>query len=260
MKDLISQSHLAVLASLNRNLDIRPLCVVAGLDRGCLTEVYQNSFNHFETNIDDQYEIHHSMEIPKGNHSLDYYGGAGSSSINNALWENFKNGNSLFGVEHHIKKLDSIMREESIHHSPFNLYTGLPKSPVSLAGSEWDQSRAHKLLYFPAYTSTSTDVTTATLFTKRDDESDHHESDHHGVIEKGARHVLQLHYPNGKIHSAASVMNHVGNNTEMEVLLGRGHEYVLNPRPTKVTNSEFHDPIYVWHATYGPRKPNPQKI
>ena len=186
MKDLISQSHLAVLASLNRNLDIRPLYVMPGFNRA-LTEVYHGPFEPFNYDDEEQQKIHDTLKIPKGNYSIDHYSGSGSVEINHALWEHFKNGENIPNhIQMHINALDRIMKPESIHSGPFSLYTGLPKSPISLAGSEWSKDREHKLMYFPSFVSTSTDAERASLFTDNDEETQHHESDHHGIIKQGS--------------------------------------------------------------------------
>lgn len=242
----------AMYVGMRRDLDIRPLAVVCGLNWGKeLHEVYSLPHSDFYMPDDEQDMVHSSLKIPKGNSSLDHFGGAGSTEINNALWENYKHSTSIPNhIASHIAAIHSILHAHVDLKSPIKLYTGLPKSPAAIAGMEWNSTRPKKILHLPAFTSTTTDLDIAHRFTDPDEETQHHESDHHGIILPNSRHILQLNF-NHQIKNAASIYEHVGNKHEKEILLGPRHEFELNPRPTHLVDPYSEHPTYLWVAHKG---------
>lgn len=239
--------------SWRRDLDIRPLVIIAGLSRHSIEEVYSGSVSDFQTDDSNAEHIHQLLEIPKPKssrvaHSLNHYGATGSETINHYMWENYLHGSPIpSDVHEHIRNIKSVLIPEKVidHLDHFKLYTGVQISPVATAGLEWNSTRPIKLLHLPAFTSTTTNFDVATRFTSRDRIAQHHESDHHGVILPGARHILELNFY-GSIPDAASMIKHVGAKHEEEVLLGPNHTFELHPRPTFL--SGYHDPLYVWKA------------
>lgn len=257
MKDVfdIPASLMDAIATVNpawrRDLDIRPLVLIAGLNRSKLIEVHQGHSIDFELRSDDAQRVHELLAI-KGQlnhrviHSLSHYSGSGYDKINQALWHSYLHGSEVpSDVRSHSDNILSVMHKE-VHVGGLKLYTGVKESPATSAGLEWNSTRPIKLLHLPAFTSTSTSFDIAESFSSPDVTSEHHESDHHGTIEAGASHILELHYPN-KIHRAASIVDYSGAKHEEEVLLGPNHTFELHPRPTRI---EHRGPVYVWKATY----------
>jgi hypothetical protein len=244
-----------------RERDIRPLFLFAGLNKRCdLTEVHNLHYDQLIKSANSQHDgdaIHAALEISKINKHVDHYLGSGSKSINNALWEHHIHGTDIpMHIISHVRGIESVLHT-NIQANGVRLYSGLRQSPVTSAGIEWNSTRPKKLIHLPAFTSTSTDFDTATLFTDEDHDTIHHESDHHGIIESGARHIIQLNFGN-KISSIASLKKH-SSSSENEVILGRGHEFFLNPRPTKIEDDGFHSPVYLWNTEPGVRV-KPSKI
>jgi len=236
--------------SWRRDLDIRPLVMIAGLSKHrVVNEVYEGKPSDFAMHEDEAQKIHDALTIPKPKnsrvaYSLSHYSGSGYDHINSSLWHNYLHGLEVpSDVKSHVDNIKSVLLPET-KVDDLKLYTGVKVSPAATAGVEWNSTRPVKILHLPAFTSTSTNFDVATQFTEPDEESVHHESDHHDVIESGATHILQLHFPH-TIHHAASMIDH-GVGHEEEVLLGPNHSFELHPRPTKVDGPL--GPVYVWKA------------
>lgn len=214
-----------------------------------LMEVY---LAHFSSNDTENDWIHDFLKIPHSNPSLHHYlGETGSTEINSALRENWLHETEIpHHIKEHIKAIDPIFHEEKELPRTLKLYSGLAKSPVTNAGFEWNSTRKNKIIRLPGFTSTSTSPSKSIEFANLDNTTKHHESDHHGVIKSNARHALELEFTH-RIHDAASVLDHSRNPSEKEVLLGRGHEFILHARPTLIKQSGFSDPIYMWKSTTG---------
>lgn len=246
----IDHDPIIVQTSWRRDLDIRPLVMIAGLKKlSTLTEVYSGKESQFHIDDSTAGKIHSLLELSdQPQHvmkSLIHYSQNGSKDINNHLWEKYKNDVSIPDhILQHISNISSALKS----HTPVNgltLYTGVHESPATTAGFEWNSTRPIKLLHLPAFTSSSTNFNTAVRFTAVDKTSIHHESDHHGIILPRARHVIQLNFEE-KIPSAASMIKHSTDPQEEEVLLGPNHSFELHPRPTLI--KEYEDPVYVWKA------------
>jgi hypothetical protein len=247
-----SDRPVGLVAGLRRDLNTNPLVLYAGnfgKAISSLTEVYQGDLPTSE-----DHWIHNILKIPSTNPSLNHYlGETGSREINEHLRDNWLHETPIpDNIKYHIEKIDSIFHDVKEINKPLKLYTGLSESPVTTAGFEWNSTRSKKLIHLPAFTSSSTSPTKSVEFATVDNHSIHHESDHHGVITPGSRHLIQMEFDH-RIHGAASVLDHARNSHEKEVLLGRGHEFILHPRPTLVHG--YNHPVYVWRATEGIRTP-----
>lgn len=253
------EASVALLATFRKDLDTRPLYLFPGLAKTSsnLNEVFSSSVSEFSLPEEQQQSIHSLLRPSNINHSLLHYSREGSVSINHDIWEHHKTQTPIpEESREHIVGVDSTLHHTTELSRPMTLYTGLPESPATTAGFAWNSTREKKLIHFPAYTSTTTDFDKSIYFTNKDKTSVHHESDHHGIILPGARHVLQLNFSD-RIHHATSLYGNSALNMdhEREILLGRGHEFILHPRPTKLTDGGYADPIYVWKATPGIKKP-----
>jgi hypothetical protein len=237
-----------------RDRDVTPMFLFAGLNKSLgLTEVYHSEYRNILDSANTQEEqdrIHAALEIPSINQHVKHYLTSGSVEINNALWEHHRNGTKV--PEHilrHVNGIESILHKHIINIPGVKLYTGIPHSPVNMVGVNWTPHREKKLIRLPAFTSSTTDFDTAVRFTNEDGKTIHHESEHHGVVKPNARHILELNFGAG-IVSAASVKKHAPSD-EHEILLGRGHEFFLHPRPIQIENSGYTSPIYLWKTTPG---------
>lgn len=234
-----------------RDLDIRPLVLIAGLSKNrSLDEVYQGNRRQFISDDVESQKLHDllTIDIPKSSsaaHSIKHYSGSGYDQINKHLWDNHVLGNEIpSDIKSHVENIKSVLVPETTV-SNAKLYTGVKISPASVAGFEWNSTRPVKLLNLPAFTSTSTNFDVVSRFANFDNVSLHHESDHHGVIEPGAKHIIELNFPE-KLHDAVSMLNHSNSPHEEEVLLGPNHTFELHPRPTKIEGTFA--PTYVWKA------------
>lgn len=108
----------------------------------------------------------------------------------------------------------------------FHVYTGVAKSPIASAVSIGGYLHAH----LPAFASTSTDLSTAEFFAAHDHTTEHNQFSHHGHIMSGAKHVLRIHVVPGT--NIASVKHFAKYQSENEMLLNRGYNVMINPRPT----------------------------
>ncbi len=237
--------------SWRRDIDIRPFVIVAGLYKKDLNEVYEGDSKDFGHTTEEAKHIHHLLDIPAPTpnikSSLDYYSGNGSFDINDHLWKNYLHGyNSIPAkFKRHIDNINSVLKPSTtVGH--LKLYTGLQTSPADLGAMEWNSTRPIKLMHLPAFTSTTTNFNVAARFSIPVGKTQHHESDHHGIILPNSRHILELNF-HDNIHQAGSIMNHSAAPHEEEILLGPNHSFELHPRPTKI-QGYTDDPLYVWKA------------
>lgn len=188
-------------------------------------------------------------------HQLVNYSDSGYMDLNKELYSAHKESRPI--AQQHLDNalaIESVMHKETKLPHPVKLFTGVKHSPATLAGLEWNSSRPKKIVHFPAFTSTSTDIDTAARFSDQDLNTHHHESDHHGIILPGARHIIELNFPD-KIHATISMNSISAAWHEDEILLGRGHEFILHPRPTMLTTGGYSSPVYVWKADPGMKLP-----
>lgn len=237
---------LCMMAGLSRHLDIRPLYLIGGFDiSDQLNEVYTADSKDYIGDVPNAEEIHKRLTVANVPKSIQHYTGIGSRTINSAMWNNYLRDEPI--SQENLNHIDSISRA-LIKMTPVNgakLYTGVPRSPAALAGLEWNSTRPHKLIHFPSFTSTTTNFGQAIKFSPKDYESVHHESDHHGIILPGARHVIELNFDHN-IQNALSLRNHSCTTTEQEILLGPHYEFELDPRPTFIDHHQ--GPQYIWKA------------
>jgi len=123
-----------------------------------------------------------------------------------------------------IHHLDSALSKQSTKHDTV-VYTGIPYSPVKHFHSPNRGVKVH----LPAFTSTSSDKVVAYGFSKHS--NDPFDEDH-GVTHdenNGSRHILKIHMPKGT--HAMSMVDHAFIPEEHEVLLHRGYNIGIHPKP-----------------------------
>lgn len=252
--DSAGNSYVATQTCWRRDLDIRPLVLFAGLNRpDSLLEVYKAPISSYRQSIKHIHELlQPNSTVPQ---QLIDYSDTGYLGLNKELYSAH---NELRPIAHpHLNDalaIESAMHKETNLPHAVKLFTGVKYSPAKLAGFEWNSSRAKKIVHFPAFTSTTTDIDTAARFSDIDQTTTHHESDHHGIILPGARHIIELNFPQ-KIHAAISMSKVSAAWHEDEILLGRGHEVILHPRPTLLTTGGYSTPVYVWKSEPGMKLP-----
>lgn len=168
-----------------------------------------------------------------------------SRPINDAL---YKEATEHVLPEPHIVNyahdLDALLGQH-IAKKTFAVYTGMHKSPISHSG-EWDHERTSKTIHLPNFLSTSTSIHEAHSFTDVDKTTPHLDSDHHGTVYAGSRHIARIVIPEG-MHGVLSVRNQSKNPSENEILLARGHSFDIQHRPTEIVEKSLHHRVYVWH-------------
>lgn len=242
------QATSALPVGLDKTVELNvPDCEI-GLDHSIrqLVEVFDGSFNQFAIPKQDHESIHRKFAVLNPHQALlDYT--KSSRRVNSPLWDHHVEGKELpQDVHEAVRNIDASL---PIRHdvAGLTLYSGLPKSPISDQYGFWGNDRSHKAFHVPAYISTSTDVNVAYRFSKVDTVTDHHESDHHGIVLPRATHLIQINMPEGN-HQLGSLSKFSRvDRPENEILLGRGYELTIHARPTQIGHNPL-NPVYLWHA------------
>lgn len=159
----------------------------------------------------------------------------GSTALNHALHQHHR----FIPLDHDTKEhADHLTKAIGKHKTTEDtvLYTGIKHSPVK----HFNHKDEHAHVHLPAFTSTTTSRHQAHGFSN---DVKHNNDKHHGVEhgEFGAQHILKLHVPKGT--SAVSVRKRSEFPTEHEVLLNRGHDIKIHPKPKHLGNH-----VYQWDA------------
>lgn len=199
------------------------------------------------------HEAHSNDKLPYSN-ALEQYTG-GSHGINSHLHERYFGESAESEHLDHIKKIDKEL-DHSSTSDEYHVFTGLKHDPSPMF--QHDNFNKPAVVHHPAYISTSTSLDIAKHFaktkpyeTKVPAMNDDAPSPHQLKNQLGVKHVLKLHLP---IATKAGSVEHFSKNAgELEVLVHRGHDIEIHPRPT-VTK----DGTHVWHAKI--LKHNPMEI
>lgn len=232
-----------------RDLDLDPIVMKSNDKSIDLMEVYQGSIPQFTHSAEEQKIIHDQLKATIVNDSLKKYM-RNSTSVNDHLWK-LHNSEISIGDKPNwdagCKEISNCLHTVT-NNQHIKLYSGLPVSPAHLAAFKWNPTKERKLIHFPSFVSTTTNIGTSIGFARRDASTDHYNEDHHGYIANNARHVIQLNFDGGSSELAS--IRHVANPSEHEVLMGHGHTFELHHRPT-LLNSGSASPVYLWHAYNG---------
>ena len=145
-----------------------------------------------------------------------------------------------------VQSLDRALTLRRLKN-PLTVYTAVPESPANAWAVYGADVRRPIRLHLPAYTSTTTSLKVAIIFAEDNlsPSSVDHRRHPPRNIKKGARdngnQIIMLTIPAGT--PASSVKNVSEIPEENEVLLPRGMDIEVNPRPTLLKNGD-----YVWHA------------
>ena len=146
-----------------------------------------------------------------------------------------------------IKHLDKLLDHSTIKYDT-HVYTGLPESPHIAWEKTGTSPKKPVKAILPAFTSTSTNYDIAKNFAKFHRNPDYvthkpRNSDAPNESKYGNKgnHILKLELPEGT--HAASIRSHSNYDEENEVLLHRGHQIEIDPRPSVDQHRN-----YVWHG------------
>lgn len=145
-----------------------------------------------------------------------------------------------------VQSLDRALTLRRLKN-PLTVYTAVPESPANAWAVYGADVRRPIRLHLPAYTSTTTSLKVAVQFAEDSLPTDSVDHRRHPPrnIKKGAgdngNQIIMLTIPAGT--PASSVKNVSQIPEENEVLLPRGMDIEVNPRPTLLKNGD-----YVWHA------------
>ena len=145
-----------------------------------------------------------------------------------------------------VQSLDRALTLQKLK-KPLTVYTAVPESPANAWAVYGADVRRPIRLHLPAYTSTTTSLKVAVQFAENSLPTDSVDHRRHpprnikkGVGDNGNQ-IIMLTIPAGT--PASSVKNVSDIPEENEVLLPRGMNIEVNPRPTMLKNGD-----YVWHA------------
>lgn len=145
-----------------------------------------------------------------------------------------------------VQSLDRALTLRRLKN-PLTVYTAVPESPANAWAVYGADVRRPIRLHLPAYTSTTTSLKVAVQFAEDSLPTDSVDHRRHPPrnIKKGAgdngNQIIMLTIPAGT--PASSVKNVSEIPEENEILLPRGMNIEVNPRPTLLKNGD-----YVWHA------------
>jgi hypothetical protein len=170
-----------------------------------------------------------------------------SKAINNALHD-YHNGKSVKGRTRTLKNIagiDSLMDKHKTKED-MHVYTGVKESPHTKFKPDANDRLNPINVHLPAYTSTSTHRKVAETFSAADMFNDPYDAHHgHNLTETDDNgfqsHILKIHVPAGT--NASSVKSKSYHKEENEILLHRGHDIEIHPKPTHLGGG-----VYMWHA------------
>ena len=192
-----------------------------------------------------------SIKKPLAAHqnAIDTYTGS-SKDINSTLHRHYRDRVRAKIPSYHqprIEALDALIRNNKLKID-LDVYTGLPESPA-VAWHKYKQDTTQPIrLHLPAYTSTSPSFTVAKSFARDYKKIPYIPSSRNDQpVPKRAKHMLLIHLQKGM--NAAGVEKYTDVSAEHEVILPRGLEIMVDPRPTTIPKATKWDyTIIVWHA------------
>ena len=253
MTDTIARAYSSIIPSDLKLPDLETICCNHSQPREKLEEVFTGDRRNFTYNFSEgkKYDELHEQHAAEATDPLREYTGF-SFPVNSALHGHSQTGQikptQVQDIELAKKIENDLMPYQA--KKPFTVYTGLRYSPFKSAMNIGGYFHAH----MPSFVSTSTDLHTAEFFAAHDHDTEHDQSLHHGSIEPSAKHVLKIHVTPGT--NIASVKNFSRYDSENEMLLNRGYNVMVNPRPTYLPpKGQGLGPTYVWDTWVTRRTP-----
>jgi hypothetical protein len=220
----------------------------------------------------EQGEIHSAEELPydpKNQKDILHYTGNGASKWNDFLHRHYRGRAKTAEIEKYGKRVSGVDRElaRNTLKKDYTLYTGLPESPIE-AFKLYNQPTDRPLtVHLPAYTSTTTEWSIAAAFAISQASWDPIDRSGHKVLDSMGKKIKNSQKKNKRIRefdilrifvpagtTGASVAD-LSQNSEREVLLPRGLDIVISPKPHQVEYRGDH--FYVWNAKVVGHTPQP---
>lgn len=255
MRDSIHRAYMSILPANVELPSMETICCSHNLpDANALTEVFHvdsRDFDSFQATRENEnlHELHRIAETPE---LVEYT--RFSYPVNNALHVYNKQKSDIPAIMNPVRNSDMHLAatiENQLHgfvaKTPFIVYTGTRHSPIHNSVNIGGYYHAQ----LPAFVSTTTNFDTARFFAAHDHETDH--SGIHRDILSGSKHILKLHIVPGT--NIGSVKHFARFETEKEMLLNRGYNIMINPIPTKATDSYTKKSAYVWDTWLTNRTP-----
>jgi hypothetical protein len=208
----------------------------------------------------EQQKIHRQYDISRNKEYANYrpgsdlayigdYTSGDSYSLNDYLHRHYRKQAQKDDEKIYKKQVQSLDRALTLQQlkEPLTVYTAVPESPANAWAVYGADVRRPIRLHLPAYTSTTTSLKVAIQFAEENlptdsvDHRKHPPRNSKKAAEDGANQIIMLTIPAGT--PAASIKNVSDIPEENEVLLPRGMNIEVNPRPTMLKNGD-----YVWHA------------
>ena len=173
-----------------------------------------------------------------------------SKDINSSLHRHYRGQKKAPIPSYHrprIEALDALIRDNKLKID-LDVYTGLPESPA-VAWHKYKQDTTQPIrLHLPAYTSTTPSFSVAKSFARDYKKIPYiPNSRNDRPVPNRARHMLLIHLQRGM--SAAGVEKYTDVSDEHEVILPRGLEIMVDPKPTTIPATSKWDTTYIiWHA------------
>jgi len=177
-------------------------------------------------------------------YAVDYTGG-GSRPLNHFLHQHYRNKypkNQKFNSAKNVEALDRLIANHRLKHQ-LVVYTGVKESPADA----WLKYKADVTkpirLHLPAYTSTTTNINRAYEFSEHEVvlRKRHQPRNKNAPPEEFGVQVLMITIPPG--NPAASLKKISDWPTENEIILPRGLDIEIDPRPTVLKNN-----AHIWHT------------
>lgn len=180
----------------------------------------------------DEHKIHDNNKVETNNAVRRYaMSSAEMNGVLHTLHGNTDKPAKAEAINHnkkHIAALDDALKNSSIH-SDTHVFTGLTHSPEKHFKDANTKKGESVVVHHPAYLSTSTSYDTAKFFASKPKNKTRE------------KHVLKIEVPKGT--KGGSIKHMASYPEENEVLLHRGHNIEIHPRPTIDS-----DGTHVWHA------------
>ena len=222
------------------------------------------------------YDIHRDEELPgvtSFNQSVVKYTGQTGAKWNNFLHKQYRgkaNPTDFKRYQEHIADVDAALAK-NILKKDYTLYTGLRESPAD-AFDLYNHPRTSPIpVHLPAYTSTTTSWKVAVEFASYQHGVGAGRRSQHELLSPTGKKlikkptdiekkitidILRIFVPSGT--TGGSLANTSYNTSEDEILLPRGLDIIISPKPQVI--EEYNQIVYLWNAKVVGHRPQPVEI
>jgi hypothetical protein len=227
----------------------------------------------------EQDKIHKTEELPydwKNQQSIWKYTGSAGPKWNNFLHRHYRGLSRGADLKKYSKNISQVDRElaRNVFKRDYTLYTGLRESPA-LAYKLYKQPTDQPLtVHLPAYTSTTTEWAIAFQFARDQGSWDPSDISGHKVLDARGKKIKKMSPNNGRnvpkkpeidilrifvpAGTTGGSVSQLSMNGEAEILLPRGLDIIISPRPHIVDHYGYR--ILVWNARVVGHNPQPVEV